>query len=237
VPVLADDGHLWLRAAAGPEARWTDRGNPPGGRIFALVGAGPLSGSSSGLPFVAVAADDGHLWLNKPEAASAWVDLGAPATGEQVVAGIGAMDVTLTGGTSAIEVVVVGSPSGHVWTRGWSPESTAGRWADLGNPTDRRIQAAIGLVPNVAASGASTFIVAGDMQLWVRRKAGPDEQWTRWGRPHTSPGFGNGRGAVWPLAHRFATAVMIATDRRVWIPLPPELNRELFGALAWAEQP
>jgi hypothetical protein len=219
VPVLGDDGQLWLRTAAGLDWRWDNRSAPPGRLIFALVGAGTLAPEQGRQPIVAVVADDGHLWLNEPrDGASNWVDLGAPTAGEKVAAGIGG-EVTIGPGGDGMNVVVVGTPSGHVWGRDWEPGG-GGTWADLGSPGGARIHAGIGVIPDPhVAGGRLLLVIGGDQQLWAHGGV-QGVQWMQWGLPRETSALSDGRAVVLDPLGPQPVAMMLGVDRRLWMATP-----------------
>ncbi|WP_068923247.1 hypothetical protein [Planobispora rosea] len=179
VHVLADDGRLWMRSASGGGWSWTDRGAPPGQLIFAIAGAALLPTAQGRIPVAAVVTGDGHLWVSVPDGASfRWTDQGVPAAAEKIVAGIGIEVVTVPGGPPMLDIVVVGSPSGQVWSHRWPPGGTTG-WTAHGRPADARIRAAVGTMPDPAnPAGCLVVVVGNDHQVWATSSAGG--AWSRW---------------------------------------------------------
>ncbi|GAA0403900.1 hypothetical protein Acor_24700 [Acrocarpospora corrugata] len=204
VHVFADDGRLWMRSMSGGDWRWTDRGAPPGQLIFAVMGAAALP-----MPVAVVATEDGHLWVNVPDGgAFRWTDLGTPAPAERIVAAIGVEAV----GT-ALDIVVVGSPSGQVWSLRWTP-GAASPWTAHGRPLDARIRAAVGTVPGPAGSLAA--VVGNDQQIWVTSSVGGP--WSRWDPQF--PGITAATGKTALLMGVLPCVVTVNNERRVHVATP-----------------
>lgn len=218
VPVLADDGQLWFRTATGPAWLWESRGAPPGHLIFTAVGAGALGPDQSRRPVVAVVADDGHVWLDAPQGGgSAWVELGAPSPTEKLAAGVG-VDV-VSSAPASVGVFAVGTPSGHVWSRGWAPGGGGG-WADLGSPNGQRIHGAVGVMADPRAAGGRLVLVIGnDRQLWAHTGA-PGASWEAWGFPRDESPLNSGRAVVLDMLQPAPIAMMSSVDRRLWLATP-----------------
>ncbi|WP_043630416.1 hypothetical protein [Nonomuraea candida] len=179
VHVLADDGRLWMRSASGSGGLWTDRGTPPGQLIFAVIGAQPLPSGGSA---AAVVTGDGHLWINVPDGtAFRWIGLGTPAPAEKIVAGIHVGQVSVPSGSATLDIMVVGSPSGQVWSHRWSPDG-ASQWTAHGRPADARLRATIGAFQDPGNPTACLmWVVGNDHQVWAASTAGGG--WSRWDPP------------------------------------------------------
>ncbi|MGP4024355.1 hypothetical protein [Actinomadura sp. 3N407] len=181
VYVLADDGRLWLHAGSAEFGRWKDLDTPPGRQIFALAGAGTPLHAEGRLPVAAVITDDGRLWVHMTDVdASEWSDLGVPDPAEKIVAAIGVEPVRDPPDALALDIVVVGSPSGQVWSCRWTRWEPT-RWTAHGRPSDARIRAAVGTMPNPAdPQGFLASVIGNDRQIWVTASTPPGGAWTRW---------------------------------------------------------
>ncbi|GIH25052.1 hypothetical protein Aph01nite_33620 [Acrocarpospora phusangensis] len=209
VHVLADDGRLWMRSRIGGEWRWTDRETPAGQLIFALVGAATLPASN--VPVVVAVTGDGHLWASVPDGGGfRWTDLGTPNSAERIAAGIG---VEAVPGSSALDIAVVGSPSGQVWTRRWTPGGAPG-WTAHGRPGDARVRDAVGTMPD--GTGCSVAVVGYDQQVWVTSSAGGG--WTRWDPPSDGDTVTGGKAAF--LLEALPCAVVLGKGRRLYVVTP-----------------
>ncbi|TDD93344.1 hypothetical protein [Actinomadura rubrisoli] len=177
VHVLADDGRLWMRRISGGEWRWTDRGVPQGQLIFAIAGAAAPPSEAGPQPVVAAVTGDGHLWISVPDGdAFRWSDLGTPTPTEKIVVGIGAEAVS--DDSPAVDIVVVSSPSGQVWSSRWEP----GRpplWTAHGRPADARIRAGVGTVRDPDEAGCLISVIGNDQQVWATSSTAPGA-WSRW---------------------------------------------------------
>ena len=215
VPVLAEDGQLWVSAATGPDRGWTSRGAPPGRLVFALVGAVTLFDAPGRRPVVAVIGDDGHVWLDAPSGATFdWLDLGVPAAGGRAVAGVGAALLFPDRAPATLHAVVVASPGGHVrscrWTAGAAPE-----WTDLDRPGGHRVTAAVGVLRHPAdPARLLTWVVADDGGVWLHDGTTPGS-WTPWGRPPDTAELAGGRAVALDGAR--PGVVLLGTDGRLWI--------------------
>jgi hypothetical protein len=223
VPVLADDGRVWMRAGAsagpGPGAAadwtWTDRGVPPGQLIFAIIGAAVVSPSSL---VVAVITSDGHVWASVPAGAGfSWTDLGAPGPAEKIVAGIGLR--VPAGAAGSVDVAGLGAPSGQIWTARWAPGSAAPQWTPRGRPADARILGAVGTLPDPASGGTLVAVVGNDQQVWVTSTASTAPAWTRWDPAFSTTTVTSGRTAV--LLNGLNCAIVLDQTKRAVIVSPP----------------
>ncbi|GAA0435718.1 hypothetical protein Acor_55750 [Acrocarpospora corrugata] len=209
VHVLADDGRLWMRSRVGGEWRWTDRETPAGQLIFAVLGAAVLP--TGRLPVAAAVTGDGHLWVNVPDGdLFRWTDLGTPTANERIAAGIG---VDVLPGSSALDIVAVGSPSGQAWSLRWTP-GAAPRWTALGRPADARIRDAVGTMPDPA--GCLVAVIGYDQQVWVTSSAGGG--WTRWDPRSDEDTVASGKAAI--LLGALPCATVLNKERRVHVVTP-----------------
>jgi hypothetical protein len=216
VHVLADDGRLWLHAGSVGFLDWIDLGTPEGQLIFRIVGAAtPLS--AEGLrPAAAVVTGDGHLWVHvKDVDSSEWIDLGnPPAPNEKVIAGIGVEVVPGLPDAEALDIVVVGAPSGQVWNCRWIRWGTPS-WTAHGRPADARIRGAIGTMPDTTThTGFLVSVIGNDQQVWVTRSAAPGGAWSRWDPPSATTTITGGKTAM--LLDR-PCGVLLDGERRVHI--------------------
>lgn len=96
---------------------------------------------------------------------------------EGIAAGIG-VEVITVDGAPKVDIMVVGTPSGEVWSRRWSPGGIS-PWRRHGRPVDERIRGVIGTQPDPTNPGASLIGVTGnDRQIWFTSSAGGP--WIRW---------------------------------------------------------
>ncbi|MEW2353430.1 hypothetical protein [Spirillospora sp. NPDC029432] len=217
VHVLADDGRLWMRSMSGDGWRWRDRGVPEGWPISAIVGAAALPTDAEPLPIAAVATGDGHLWISTPDGDSFnWSDLGTPAPEEKVVAGIGIEVVTEPTASRALNIVVLGSPGGQVWTCRWEPGKPPS-WKAHGRPADARIRSAVGTASDPAdEAGCLISVIGNDHQVWVIASASPGAAWSRWDPPSDATTVAAGRAVMLGRP----CAVVLDAARRVHIVTP-----------------
>ncbi|GAA0424380.1 hypothetical protein Acor_45200 [Acrocarpospora corrugata] len=217
VHVLADDGRLWMRSRTDNGWLWTDRGVPPGQLIFDIVGAQPAGSATGRFTVAAAITGDGHLWLNLPEGAtSRWIDLRTPAPTEKIVAGIGVSDVSVPNGSATLGIVVLGSPSGQVWSHRWSPDGTS-QWTAHGRPADARPRGAIGTMQDPGNPAASLIAVIGiDQQLWLTSTTGGG--WSRWDPPSPTTTITSGR--LENLLHGLPCAMVLDSRHRVHVVTP-----------------
>ncbi|MFC5744286.1 hypothetical protein [Actinomadura rugatobispora] len=197
VHVMADDGRLWLHAGSAGFWRWSDLGAPPGQLIFRAVGAATPLSAEGLVPAAAVITGDGHLWIHVTDVDSTeWSDLGTPAPDEKVIAGIGVEVVTEPPDAMALDIVVVGSPSGQVWSCRWARFGTSS-WTAHGRPGDARIRGGIGTVPDATSpSGFLVSVIGNDQQVWAASSAAPGGAWTRWDPRSTATTIVGGKAAV-----------------------------------------
>lgn len=88
------------------------------------------------------------------------------------------MEVITVAGTPALDIAVVGMPSGEVWSRRWSGGDIS-QWTRHGRPADERIRGVIGTQPDPNNPGACLIGVTGDdQQIWFTSSAGGP--WIRW---------------------------------------------------------
>lgn len=178
VHVLGDDGRLWMRRISGADWRWSDRGVPQGQLIFGIVGAAAPTSEAGPQPVAAVVTGDGHLWINVPVGdAFKWSDLGTPTPDEKVVVGIGVEVVAED--SMAVDIVVVGRPSGQVWVNRWEPGKPP-LWTAYGRPADARIRAGVGTTHDPDEVGSLISVIGNDQQVWVTDSAAPGGAWSRW---------------------------------------------------------
>ncbi|TMR06736.1 hypothetical protein ETD83_03465 [Actinomadura soli] len=210
VHVLGDDGRLWMRRISGGDWRWSDRGVPQGQLIFAIVGAAAPEGEAGPRPVAAVVTGDGHLWISVPEGDSfRWSDLGMPSPAEKVVAGIGVE--TVADDSPAVDIVVVGSPSGQVWSHRWEP-GKPGQWTAYGRPAGARVRGGVGTVRPPNEAGCFIAVIGNDQQVWVTWSTEPGT-WTRWDPPQTAATVIAGKAVLLGKP----CAVVLDEDRRVHV--------------------
>jgi hypothetical protein len=217
VHVLGDDGHLWMRRIAGGGWQWSDRGVPPGQLIFVIVGAAAPMSEAGPLAVAVVVTGEGHLWTSVPDGGSfAWSDLGTPTPAEKIVAGIGVEVVA--DGSLAVDVVVVGSPSGQVWSCRWEPGNSP-LWTAYGRPADARIRGGVGTVRFTDETGERgdtgylISVIGNDQQVWVTDSRAPGGEWSRWASQSTATTIVAGKA----VSLGRPCAVVLDGDRRVHI--------------------
>jgi hypothetical protein len=223
VPVLADDGRVWVRAGtsagSGPQAAgdwtWTDRGVPPGQLVYAIIGGAIVSSSL----MIAVITPDGHVWASTPAGSGyLWTDLGTPGSPEKLVAGIGLY--APAGAAGAADIVALGAPSGQIWTARWSPGSAAPPWTPRGRPAAARVLGSLGTMSDPASpDGTLVLVIGNDQQVWQVSTAGPAPAWTRWDPVWAGSSVTSGRAAV--LLNHLPCAVVLDQDKRAVIASAP----------------
>ncbi|NDU72384.1 hypothetical protein GWI34_07060 [Actinomadura sp. DSM 109109] len=217
---LADDGRIWMHPAGAGRAPWIDCGGPQGQLISRFVGAAAPISLAGLLPAAVVITNDGRLWIadsiDSGGGSFTWSPLGTPAPGETLIAGIGIEVVTDPPDSNALDIVVLGSPSGHVWRLRWA-RGTPPRWTTHGQPAGAPVRGAIGTMPDPAdPAGCLIAVIGKDRQVWVTRSATAGA-WTRWDPPSETTTIIDGR--AMPLQD-LPCAVVLDGDRRLHVVAP-----------------
>ncbi|TMR06737.1 hypothetical protein ETD83_03470 [Actinomadura soli] len=183
---LADDGRIWMHPAGMGGLPWIDCGGPQGQLISRFVGAAAPIGLAGLLPAAVVITKDGNLWIaDSAESGGGsfkWNLLGTPDPAETLIAGIGVHVVTAPADSDALDIVVLGAPSGHVWRLRWARGRPLS-WTRHGRPADARLRGGLGTMPDPAdPAGCLIAVIGNDQQVWVTRSTAPGT-WTRWD-PH-----------------------------------------------------